>query len=49
MAALLRLYGGCCPAGEDGRIFTGCNVENAAFTPMAFAGRTALFKAVSEA
>jgi hypothetical protein len=29
---------------EDGRIFTGCNVENAAFTPTSCAERTALFK-----
>ena len=33
---------------EDGRIFTGCNVENAAFTPTSCAERTALFRAVSE-
>ena len=33
---------------KDGRIFTGCNVENAAFTPTSCAERTALFKAVSE-
>ena len=33
---------------EDGRVFTGCNVENAAFTPTSCAERTALFKAVSE-
>ena len=32
----------------DGRIFTGCNVENAAFTPTSCAERTALFKAVAE-
>ena len=32
----------------DGRIFTGCNVENAAFTPTSCAERTALVKAVSE-
>ena len=31
-----------------GRIFTGCNVENAAFTPTSCAERTALFKAVAE-
>ncbi|EDW03929.1 cytidine deaminase [Drosophila grimshawi] len=30
------------------RIFTGCNVENAAFTPTSCAERTALTKAVSE-
>lgn len=32
---------------EDGRIFTGCNIENAAFTPTICAERTAFFKAVS--
>ena len=33
---------------DDGRVVTGCNVENAAFTPTSCAERTALFKAVSE-
>lgn len=33
---------------KDGRIFTGCNIENAAFTPTICAERTAFFKAVSE-
>ena len=32
----------------DGRVFTGCNVENAAYSPTNCAERTALFKAVSE-
>ncbi len=32
----------------DGRIFTGCNVENAAYTPSNCAERTAFFKAVSQ-
>lgn len=32
----------------DGRIFTGCNVESAAYTPTTCAERTALTKAVSE-
>lgn len=32
----------------SGRIFTGCNIENAAFTPTVCAERTAFFKAVSE-
>lgn len=32
----------------DGRIWTGCNVENAAFSAGICAERTALFKAVSE-
>ena len=33
---------------EDGRIFTGCNVENAAYGSSICAERTALVKAVSE-
>ena len=33
---------------KDGRIYTGCNVENAAFTPTSCAERTALFKAVAD-
>lgn len=32
----------------DLRIYQGCNIENAAFTPTICAERTALFKAVSE-
>ena len=32
----------------DGAIYTGCNIENAAFTPTNCAERTAFFKAVSE-
>ena len=39
---------GAALCAEDGRIFTGCNVENAAFTPTSCAERTALFKAVAE-
>ncbi len=33
---------------EDGRIYTGCNIENAAYGPSNCAERTAIFKAVSE-
>ena len=33
---------------SDGRIFKGCNIENAAFTPGDCAERTAVYKAVSE-
>ena len=32
----------------DGSIFTGCNIENAAYSPSNCAERTALFKAISE-
>ena len=32
----------------DGRVFLGCNVENAAYSPTNCAERTAFFKAVSE-
>ena len=34
--------------GKNGRIYTGCNIENAAYTPTNCAERTAIFKAVSE-
>lgn len=34
--------------GESGKIYTGCNIENAAYTPTNCAERTAFFKAVSE-
>lgn len=33
---------------EEGEVYTGCNVENAAYTPCNCAERTAVFKAVSE-
>lgn len=33
---------------SDGKIFTGCNIENAAYGPSNCAERTAIFKAVSE-
>lgn len=33
---------------EDGTVFTGCNIENAAYGPSNCAERTAVFKAVSE-
>jgi cytidine deaminase len=34
--------------GADGRIYTGCNIENAGYSPTNCAERTAVFKAVSE-
>lgn len=33
---------------KSGKIYTGCNIENASFTPTNCAERTAIFKAVSE-
>ncbi len=33
---------------KDGRIYTGCNIENAAYGPSVCAERVAIFKAVSE-
>lgn len=53
--AMLRSYSpysrfkvGACLLCEDGRIFQGCNVENASFGLTNCAERTAIFKAVSE-
>lgn len=34
--------------GKNGKIYEGCNIENASFTPTNCAERTAFFKAVSE-
>ena len=34
--------------GKSGKLYLGCNVENAAYTPTNCAERTAIFKAVSE-
>ena len=33
---------------KSGKVYTGCNIENAAFSPTNCAERTAFFKAVSE-
>ena len=33
---------------QNGKVYTGCNIENAAFSPTNCAERTAIFKAVSE-
>ena len=43
----------CCKVGaalltKSGRVYTGCNIENASFTPTVCAERTAFFKAISE-
>lgn len=34
--------------GRSGKVYQGCNIENAAYTPTNCAERTAFFKAVSE-
>lgn len=39
---------GAALVGKSGRIYLGCNVENAAYSPSNCAERTAVFKAVSE-
>lgn len=45
-------YSGFCVGAAllttQGRLYTGCNIENAAYTPTVCAERTAFFKAVSE-
>lgn len=45
-------YSGFCVGAallcRDGSVYTGCNIENASFTPTCCAERVAIFKAVSE-
>ncbi|NLC32801.1 MAG: cytidine deaminase [Clostridiales bacterium] len=43
-----KFQGGACLQSEDGRLYTGCNVENASYGLTNCAERTAIFKAVSE-
>lgn len=54
MAAMQSAYSpysnfkvGAALLAKNGDIFTGCNIENAAFSPTICAERTAIFKAVS--
>ncbi len=45
-------YSGFCVGAallcSDGKMFTGCNIENASFSPTVCAERVAFFKAISE-
>lgn len=43
-----NFYVGAALLTNDGKVFTGCNVENSGFTATNCAERTAFFKAVSE-
>ena len=43
-----RFHVGAALRARDGRVFKGCNIENAGYTPTNCAERTALFKAVSD-
>ena len=54
-AAMMKAYApysnffvGAALLTSDGKVFTGCNIENAAYSPSNCAERTAFFKAVSE-
>ncbi len=45
-------YSGYCVGAallcKNGRVFTGCNIENSAYSPTVCAERTAFFKAITE-
>ena len=43
-----RFHVGAALLDKNGKVWTGCNIENAAFGPTNCAERTAVFKAVSE-
>lgn len=43
-----KFHVGAALLSKNGKVYTGCNIENAAFSPTNCAERTAIFKAVSE-
>lgn len=43
-----RFNVGAALLAKSGKLYTGCNIENASFTPTVCAERTAFFKAISE-
>lgn len=43
-----QFYVGAALLCDDGSVYTGCNIENASFSPTCCAERTAIFKAVSD-
>ena len=43
-----HFYVGAALLTKSGRVYSGCNIENAAYSPSNCAERTAIFKAVSE-
>ena len=47
-APFSHFYVGAALLSTDGRIFTGCNIENSAYSPTRCAERCAVAKAVSE-
>ncbi|MBQ2989186.1 MAG: cytidine deaminase [Clostridia bacterium] len=47
-APFSHFYVGAALLSTDGRIFTGCNIENSAYSPTLCAERCAVAKAVSE-
>ena len=47
-APFSHFYVGAALLSADGRIFTGCNIENSAYSPTICAERCAIAKAVSE-
>ena len=44
----MALSSGAALLTADGRVYTGCNIENSAYSPTICAERTAIVKAVSE-